>query len=334
MMPAGLVGRDAELAVVRRLVGAAADRGRRRGAGRVGEAGVGKSRLLAEAAALARAAGWPCSPAGRCEGGGTYRALAEALLGRGPGPAGADRRAGPPAVPGGARPAAAGLDGRGRGPRRSSVRRTRCVVLGEGCCGCSATWPARLPARARRPALGGPGHPRAGGLPGRGRPTAGRCWSAVGGPGRQPGLCRGPAPDSRRWAGRPASPAYHPAAGPARRRGRRRARRAATRRAARSPAPRWRQLVDARRRACRCWSRSCSPGSASRRRRAAGPADAGRPGRRPARRAGRGRAPGACGPRRCSAPTPTGTLLADVTGAAGTGRRWTRWARPRTWPAC
>ena len=80
MTPAGLVGRDDELDAVRRLVDAA-----RTGAGGavlvVGEAGIGKSRLLAEAAALARAAGMVVLTGRAVPGGGTYRPLTEALYG-------------------------------------------------------------------------------------------------------------------------------------------------------------------------------------------------------------------------------------------------------------
>ena len=80
MTPTGLVGRDGELAALRRLVDAA-----RTGSGGavlvVGEAGIGKSRLLTEAAALARAAGFVVLIGRAVPGGGTYRALTEALLG-------------------------------------------------------------------------------------------------------------------------------------------------------------------------------------------------------------------------------------------------------------
>jgi DNA-binding CsgD family transcriptional regulator len=74
-----LVGRDAELALVTlRLTAIGA------GAGGVlvvlGEAGVGKSRLLAETARLAEETGLIVLTGRAVEGGGTYRALAEALL--------------------------------------------------------------------------------------------------------------------------------------------------------------------------------------------------------------------------------------------------------------
>ncbi len=73
-----LVGRDAELAAARRLLDAA-----RAGAGGLllvtGEAGIGKSRLLAEVAGLARSSGCAVLTGRAVPGGGTYRAVAEAL---------------------------------------------------------------------------------------------------------------------------------------------------------------------------------------------------------------------------------------------------------------
>ena len=74
-----LVGRAAELATVRRLVDAAA-------AGRggallvVGEAGIGKTRLLAEAAARAEERGLPVLSGRAVQGGGAFRAVAGAVL--------------------------------------------------------------------------------------------------------------------------------------------------------------------------------------------------------------------------------------------------------------
>jgi DNA-binding CsgD family transcriptional regulator len=76
-----LVGRREELATVAALLD-----GLRRGHGGValvvGEAGIGKSRLLAEAAARARRLGLLVLRGRAVEGGGTYRAVAEALAGR------------------------------------------------------------------------------------------------------------------------------------------------------------------------------------------------------------------------------------------------------------
>jgi predicted ATPase len=75
-----LVARDAELATLRRLVGAAAA-----GAGGVvvvhGEAGIGKSRLLSEVRGLATRAGLTVHTGRAVEGNGSYRAVAQALAG-------------------------------------------------------------------------------------------------------------------------------------------------------------------------------------------------------------------------------------------------------------
>ncbi len=75
------VGRDRELAEVTRLVDAAAA-----GDGGAllitGEAGIGKSRLLAETVALAHAAGFAVLSGRAVPGGGTYRPIAAAVLGR------------------------------------------------------------------------------------------------------------------------------------------------------------------------------------------------------------------------------------------------------------
>ena len=76
-----MVGRDRELGEVRRLVEAAIA-----GAGGAllitGEAGIGKSRMLAETVALARAAGFAVLSGRAVPGGGTYRPVADAVLGR------------------------------------------------------------------------------------------------------------------------------------------------------------------------------------------------------------------------------------------------------------
>ena len=78
--PLAMVGRDADLAVADRLLASAAASA---GGGLlvVGEAGIGKTRLLLEVSDRARAMGF-CVLIGRSvPGGGTYRALAEAVLG-------------------------------------------------------------------------------------------------------------------------------------------------------------------------------------------------------------------------------------------------------------
>lgn len=76
---AGLVGRAAERATVERVLTAA-----RRGRGRVllitGGAGIGKSRMLGEAARLAVDSGMTVLTGRAVEGGGTYRPIAEALV--------------------------------------------------------------------------------------------------------------------------------------------------------------------------------------------------------------------------------------------------------------
>jgi DNA-binding CsgD family transcriptional regulator len=75
-----LVGRTAELATIRRLVdGTAAGRG---GVLLVaGEAGIGKTRLLDEVAARAAERGLPVLSGRAVQGGGTYRAVAGAVIG-------------------------------------------------------------------------------------------------------------------------------------------------------------------------------------------------------------------------------------------------------------
>jgi DNA-binding CsgD family transcriptional regulator len=80
MRAPALVGRDAELATARRLIDASMV-----GEGGLllitGEAGIGKSRLLAEVAALARSSGCTVLAGRAVPGGGTYRAIAEAVAG-------------------------------------------------------------------------------------------------------------------------------------------------------------------------------------------------------------------------------------------------------------
>ncbi|MEV0148825.1 MULTISPECIES: AAA family ATPase [unclassified Nonomuraea] len=75
------MGRAAELAAIDELIAASAD-GRGTAVMIVGEAGIGKSRLLAEAAARASAAGMEVLAGRAVPAGGTYRALATALVGR------------------------------------------------------------------------------------------------------------------------------------------------------------------------------------------------------------------------------------------------------------
>jgi hypothetical protein len=75
-----LVGRHRELAVVDGLLDGVF-RGHGGVALVVGEAGIGKTRLLAEAAARARRRGLLTLYGRAVEGGGTYRAVAEALIG-------------------------------------------------------------------------------------------------------------------------------------------------------------------------------------------------------------------------------------------------------------
>jgi hypothetical protein len=76
---AGLVGRAVERAAVERVLAAARD-----GHGRMllvtGEAGIGKSRMLDEAARLAAGTGMTVLSGRAVEGGGTYRPIAEALV--------------------------------------------------------------------------------------------------------------------------------------------------------------------------------------------------------------------------------------------------------------
>ncbi|KAB2345216.1 ATP-binding protein [Actinomadura rudentiformis] len=76
----GMVGRGAELARLTALVEGVGD-GRGGMLAVMGEAGIGKSRLLAEAARLAREAGLLVLTGRAVVGGGAYRPLAEALVG-------------------------------------------------------------------------------------------------------------------------------------------------------------------------------------------------------------------------------------------------------------
>ncbi|MDT3443899.1 AAA family ATPase [Pseudofrankia sp. BMG5.37] len=81
MRDAPTVGRAAELAGAYGLVDGVARRGEGALLAVVGEAGVGKSRILDEVAARARAAGTRVFTGRAVPGGGTYRAIAEALVG-------------------------------------------------------------------------------------------------------------------------------------------------------------------------------------------------------------------------------------------------------------
>ncbi len=83
MEPPGerIVGRATDIAVIEELIEASAD-GRGAAVMIVGEAGIGKSRLLAEASARASAAGMEVLAGRAVLAGGTYRALATALVGR------------------------------------------------------------------------------------------------------------------------------------------------------------------------------------------------------------------------------------------------------------
>ncbi|MEV4459455.1 AAA family ATPase [Microbispora sp. NPDC049633] len=76
-----IVGRAAELAAIEELVAVSAA-GRGAALMIVGEAGIGKSRLLAEASARASAAGLEVLAGRAVPAGGTYRALATAMVGR------------------------------------------------------------------------------------------------------------------------------------------------------------------------------------------------------------------------------------------------------------
>ncbi|WP_182873451.1 ATP-binding protein [Microbispora sp. H10670] len=78
---ATIVGRAEELAAIEELIEASAT-GHGAAVMIVGEAGIGKSRLLAEASARASAAGMEVLAGRAVPGGGTYRALATALVGR------------------------------------------------------------------------------------------------------------------------------------------------------------------------------------------------------------------------------------------------------------
>lgn len=119
-----LVGRAAELAEVRRLVATTAAGGGGSVAV-VGEAGIGKTRLLDEVAAAAATAGLTVLTGRAVPGGGVFRPLAEAVLPRLDDPAG-DGDA--------VRPYRAALERlrSGAGPETGPAAPDQAVVLGEG----------------------------------------------------------------------------------------------------------------------------------------------------------------------------------------------------------
>ena len=136
-----VVGRAGELAEVRRLVAAAAS-GRGGALAVVGEAGVGKTRLLDAAASAATDAGLLVLSGRAVQGGGSYRAIAEAVVGRLDAPAVRRSAAVRPyraaldaLFTGGARPAA----GPSPTPRSCS---------GRACCASCAPSPRHNPRRA------------------------------------------------------------------------------------------------------------------------------------------------------------------------------------------
>jgi DNA-binding CsgD family transcriptional regulator len=118
-----IVGRAEELAEARRLVAAAAS-GRGGALAVVGEAGVGKTRLLDAAASAATDAGLLVLGGRAVQGGGSYRAIAEAVVGR----------LDAPAVRGSAavRPYRAALDALVTGGAGVADGADPAVVLGEG----------------------------------------------------------------------------------------------------------------------------------------------------------------------------------------------------------
>ncbi|MCE0766318.1 ATP-binding protein, partial [Pseudonocardia kujensis] len=119
-----LVGRAAELAEVRRLVAATAAGGGGSVAV-VGEAGIGKTRLLDEIAAAATTAGLTVLTGRAVPGGGVFRPLAEAVL---------PRLDDPAAAADGVRPYRSALERlrAGTGPESGPGAPDQAVVLGEG----------------------------------------------------------------------------------------------------------------------------------------------------------------------------------------------------------
>jgi DNA-binding NarL/FixJ family response regulator len=118
-----VVGRAGELAEVRRLVAAAAS-GRGGALAVVGEAGVGKTRLLDVAASAAADAGLLVLSGRAVQGGGSYRAIAEAVVGRLDAPAVRESAA--------VRPYRAVLDALVTGGAGTTDGADPAVVLGEG----------------------------------------------------------------------------------------------------------------------------------------------------------------------------------------------------------
>ncbi|GAA5139584.1 hypothetical protein GCM10023320_75840 [Pseudonocardia adelaidensis] len=121
-----VVGRAGELAQVRRLVAAAAS-GRGGVLAVLGEAGVGKTRLLDAAAAAAADAGLLVLGGRAVQGGGSYRAIAEAVVGRLDAPAARGSAAVRPYLP-----ALDALVTGGAGPAAGVPAADPAVVLGEG----------------------------------------------------------------------------------------------------------------------------------------------------------------------------------------------------------
>lgn len=121
-----VVGRAGELAQVRRLVAAAAS-GRGGVLAVLGEAGVGKTRLLDAAASAAAGAGLLVLGGRAVQGGGSYRAIAEAVVGRLDAPAVRGSAAVRPYLP-----ALDALLTGGAGPASGVPAADPAVVLGEG----------------------------------------------------------------------------------------------------------------------------------------------------------------------------------------------------------
>lgn len=121
-----VVGRAGELAQVRRLVAAAAS-GRGGVLAVLGEAGVGKTRLLDAAASAAADAGLLVLGGRAVQGGGSYRAIAEAVVGRLDAPAVRGSAAVRPYLP-----ALDALVTGGAGPASGVPAADPAVVLGEG----------------------------------------------------------------------------------------------------------------------------------------------------------------------------------------------------------
>jgi DNA-binding CsgD family transcriptional regulator len=121
-----VVGRAGELAQVRRLVSAAAG-GRGGVLAVLGEAGVGKTRLLDAAAAAAADAGLLVLGGRAVQGAGSYRAIAEAVVGRLDVPAVRRSAAVRPYLP-----ALDALVTGGAGPQSGVPAADPAVVLGEG----------------------------------------------------------------------------------------------------------------------------------------------------------------------------------------------------------